>query len=239
MTAALKLKQESLFQVLTKIEIDSILRDLITSPVSFIGQCDDSSMVIVKPLIGTNSKKIIGEIRFITRVQFPQAVIFNFVYINNKYFFKAVLESKNEGQLAIVPSSNFYIIQRRESSRLMIPKDYHAVFKMTHIDGRPVRSFAKITDLSVGGIGLEVRTSEVQIQNKQKIRGVMTFSRRPPEDIEIEVRHINVNDDNNQFIQAFGGQFRSQTATTISRKMKSIMGDIQRELFKEFDQLKK
>ena len=240
MTAVPKYRNESIFQVLTKIETVATLKEIIKDEqISFVGQCDDSSMVILRPLPGSGVQKLMGEVRFITKIHFPQTAIFSFTFKDNKYFFKATLESQSGNIIEILPSSYFYMIQRRENTRMRIPPEFYAMFKFTHLDGRPIKAFGKIANISAGGVGLELRGEDYQIQVGQTIKGVMTLSRRPPEDIEIKVCHISVGDDDEgRTIQRFGGQFLPVNSPLHLRKMKSILGELQREIFKDMENSK-
>ncbi len=237
--AAPKIRRDEIFQALSNTEIDSALEYAVANSVSMVGKCDDESMVMVKPKQeGSSLTEIFGLLKSSSRVKSPQQAIFSFVVGENKYLFKGTFTIIHGKTVSIGPISRFYCIQRRSNERLKIPEDYYAVFKFTHLNARPFRSFGKMKNVSAGGVAVIFRNHEPQIFSGDVIRGVLTLSCRPPEDVEIKVKHIETDRDGDVPLQIFGGAFMPEGSHLLIRRMTSVITDIYRDIFKAIDDKK-
>lgn len=238
--AAPKTRTDDIFQTLSNTEIDAALEFAITNGVTLIGKCDDESFVVVKPKPeGSNLREIFGLLKSSGRVKSPQEAIFSFVVGESKYLFKGVFSILHGKTVSVAPLSRFYCIQRRSNERLKIPEDYYALFKFTHINGRPFRSFGKIKNVSAGGVAVIFRNHEPQIFHGNTIRGVLTLNCRPPEDVELKIKHVATDTDGETKLQIFGGAYLPEGSPLLVRRMNSVITDIYRDIFKSMNDKKK
>lgn len=235
----LKIRNEDIFQSLSNTEIESALQFAITNSLTLVGKLDDDTVVIVKPQQeGSSYSEVYGFLKSSSRIKHPQEAVFSFVINESKYLFKGTFKILHGKSISIGPLSRFYCIQRRNNERLKIPDDYYALFKFTHINSRPLRSFGKVKNISVGGIAVCIRSEEPKINGDETIRGVLNLSCRPPEDIEIKLKHVIQDQEGDLKLQIFGGSFLPENSALLVRRMTSVITDIYRDIFKKLDNKK-
>jgi hypothetical protein len=93
-------------------------------------------------------------------------------------------------------------------------------------------------NVSAGGVAIVFRNHEPQILNGDVIRGVLTLSCRPPEDVEVKVKHLQTDRDGEIHLQIFGGAFLPEGSALLIRRMTSVITDIYRDIFKTIDDKK-
>lgn len=240
MTAAPKVRAGDIFEALSESEIETILREAFAKSISIIGKCDDESVVIVKAKGEQSSaKQIYALLKSTSRIQVPQKAVFSFVLGEIKYLFKAEFDIVQGKTVLITPTSEFYYIQRRDNERLNIPEDYYAVFKFTSLNNRPFRAFGKIKNISAGGLAVAYRNTEPKLQDNDSIKGILNLSCRPPEDVEIRIKHVRPHKDGEVALQVFGAAFFPENGSHVKRRMTSVITDIYRDIFRTMDTDKK
>jgi hypothetical protein len=234
------IRSDDMFQPLTAEEIDLAVRSAIAHSISLMGKSDDGVTIIVKAR-STNSDytAIGGLLKTSSRIANPQQAVFSFVVGENKYLFKAIFKLEPGKKVNLTLVSTFYCIQRRANERLRIPHEYYALFKFTHINGRPFRSFGKIKNISAGGAAVVFRNTNPKIVHGDTIRGVLTLSCRPPEDIELKIKHVVDEKEGEINVQIFGGAFAPEGSSLMIRRMTSVIADIYRDIFKSLDEKKR
>jgi hypothetical protein len=234
--AAEKIRNDEIFQPLTETEVKAALEFAISNAVSIVGKCDDGTVIVVKPRSeGSSPTLLSGLLKSSSRIHSPQEAIFSFVVNETKFLFKSVFNVLHGKTVTIGPLNTFYFIQRRNNERLKIPTDYYAVFKFTHLNGRPLRSFGKLKDISIGGAAIIFRNAEPKINAGDSVRGVLTLSCRPPEDLELKIKHVRSEKDGETPLQIFGATFLPEESNNLKRRMNSVITDIYRDIFKNLD----
>ncbi len=235
----MKIRNEDIFQSLSNTEIESALHFAISNSISFVGKLDDDTVVVVKPQQeGSSFTEVYGFLKSSSRIKHPQNAVFSFVANETKYLFKGTFKILHGKSISIGPVSRFYCIQRRSNERLKIPDDYYALFKFTHINTRPFRSFGKVKNISAGGIAICFRSDDPKFNGDETIRGVLTLSCRPPEDIEIKLKHVIQDKEGDLKLQIIGGSFLPENSALLVRRMTSVITDIYRDIFKKLDDKK-
>lgn len=224
-----------MFQPLSNNDTQKVIQTLLSGKVSLIGRTDNEILILAKSIKGqfTDFKQFECEFKSNKELTANELVTFSFVGFGKKFLFKANCLIKTQNTIKVLPVTELFFLQRRNADRLIIPENYYAVFKMTHINGRPNKTFLKITNISIGGCGLLLRSEEPSIIPSDVIKGVIHFSSRPPFDIEAQVRHKRIIEEGNLNLQQLGVLFLPADSTTISKKMKIIVMDIYRDLFSE------
>jgi c-di-GMP-binding flagellar brake protein YcgR len=224
-----------MFQPLPNSESQKVIQTLLSGKVSIVGRTDNGILILAKSFKGqlTDFKQFDCEFKSNKELPASELVTFSFVSFGKKFLFKANCHVKTQNTIKIFPVTELFFLQRRNADRLIIPENYYAVFKMTHINGKPSKTFLKITNISIGGCGLLLRSEEPNINPSDVIKGAIHFSSRPPLDIEAQIRHKRIIEEGSLKLQQLGVLFLPADSVTISKKMKIIVMDIYRDLFSE------
>jgi hypothetical protein len=223
-----------MFQPVQANEAQKIIQTLLNGKVSFIGRTNSKTLILAKSkrTNGSEFKHFSCEYKSNKPVEANEIVTFSFVCFGKKYLFNATCFFK--GKIAnITPTTELFFLQRRNTERLIIPDNYYAVLKITHINSRIVRTYVKITNISIGGCGISLKSDEPKIATGDVIKGLLHFSSRPPLDIEGQIRHIRIVDDGITKIQNLGILFLPTGSVALTKKLKIIVMDIYRDLFSE------
>ncbi len=228
-----KLRDGELFEALSNSEIEVALNLSIEHGILLIGKCDDESLVLIKPQRENSSLgQINGILKSSSRIKTPQNAIFSFVVDEKKYLFNSELIIYPNKTASIRPLSRIYTIQRRANDRLLIPEDFYALFKFTHINNRFTRSFGKVKDISQGGIAIVLRSDDPPIKAGDIIKGSLNLIGKPPEDLEFKIKHSRSALDGTTPLQIFGGAFHPEGTVLFIRRVTIIISDIYNDLFK-------
>jgi hypothetical protein len=224
-----------MFQIVPNSESQKIIQTLLKGKISFVGRTESNTLILAKStkIKHPDFKKFECQFKSNKELQANEVVTFSFVCFGKKYLFKATCLTKENKITIVSPTTELFYLQRRSSERLIIPDNYYAVFKITHINNRIVRLFLKINNISVGGCGLLLRSEEPNLVIGDLIKGTMYYNSRPPFDLEGQIQHKRIIEEENLKLQHLGIMFIPTDSLTILKKMKVIVMDIYRDLFKE------
>jgi hypothetical protein len=224
-----------MFQSVQSSEAQKVIQTLLNGRISFIGRTENKTLILGKTVKGkyADFKKFDCDFKSNKELQKNEIVTFSFVCFGKKYLFKATCLVNTQNKATITPTTELYSLQRRTIERLMIPDSYYAVFKVTHINNRMVKTFMKINNISLAGCGLLLRSEEPNLVAGDVIKGTMHFNSRPPFDIEGQIRHKRIIEEADLKLQQFGVLLLPVDSPAIAKKMKVIVMDIYRDLFSE------
>jgi hypothetical protein len=224
-----------MFQPVKSNEAQKIIQTLLSGKVSFIGRTEGKTLILAKSLKGKTQdfKQFDCEFKSNKRLSESEIVTFSFVCFGRKYLFNATCILKGRNNASVSPTTELFFLQRRSTERLIIPDDYYAVLKISHVNSKIVRTFLKINDISIGGCGALLRSIEPNVNAGDVIKGAMHFSSRPPLDVEGQIRHKRVLEEGPLKLQQLGVLFLPTESAIIAKKMKVIVMDIYRDLFSE------
>jgi hypothetical protein len=224
-----------MFHPVQKPEADNVIQKLLSGKISFIGRTDNKVLVLAKATKIKNQdfSKFNCELKSNKELQEKNNITFSFVCFGKKYLFNAICLFNKNNSAIITPTTDLFFLQRRKSERLIMPENYYAVLKIKYINNKISRTFVKISDISIGGCGVLLRSSEPNLTSGDLIKGAMHFSSRPPLDIEGQVRHKQTIEEGNLKLQQFGLLFLPSESVTMTKKMKVIVMDLYRDIFRE------
>lgn len=226
------LNNESTLQPLSDSEGALALELAINEKIKFVGQSEKGTIVTLFPEgMDHETKTISGSLHNPPPgLVSGQTVLLSFSIVDNKYLFKGKLIIESDNSYRLSELSKFYCLQRRHNERTKIPNEYYILFKLTHINHRPVKAFGSLADISTGGIKVVLKGENQKIYRGDKVKAVLTFRGRPPEVIEFVVRHHRLNKENDVLVQTFGGSFLPANSPKVALQINSILMDIYREI---------
>lgn len=224
-----------MFKELTQTEKEEIIFLLVHGKISIVGRTQSQNILLVKPLAGKNKsfKQIECTYKSNRPVEGSLNTTFSFVANTNKFLFSAICHIQSNDRLIFEPSTEIFMLHRRNSERLYLPEEYYALVKISYFNNKLVRLFAKINNISIGGCSLHYRSENPIFAPKDIIKGSLHFSSRPPIDFEGEIRHRKIITDNNIPIQSFGILFLPSDSLAVAKRMRVVLMDIYRDLFSE------
>lgn len=156
-----------------------------------------------------------------------QKVVFNFSHGEDRYFFHAVAEVFGK-RIHVSSETDVYVLQRRKSPRLEIPKDYPGTISIIEYGGKPTLIECRLLDFSTGGARVLYDKHLPEFKNLDQLKVVVRLNHRRPFELQSEIRHTVA--DYLNATQTFGLQFKLDT-TLIENKLLVVFMDLQRELF--------
>jgi hypothetical protein len=238
MTVAMRLKENSIFEVIPESELLVLFSQVYGNSISLIGRCGDGAVVVFRPKGPTESFELFnGSYRSNSTTKGPIEATFSFVLHDSKFLFKASLNRNlgRKGQLRLL--TTIYRIQRRAVKRLNIPNDYYAVVRLSHQNHRLIRVFGKLSDISPRGIGVLLPKNDNKIQLGDQFKAVLTISQRPPENVELRLIHLRPalkhDETTGEKVENifFGAVFLPENSMSIFKRMNAVVTDIYRDVF--------
>jgi len=156
-----------------------------------------------------------------------QKVVFNFSHAEDRYFFHSVAEVFGK-RIHVSSETDVYILQRRKSPRLEIPKDYPGAINIIEYGGKPVLLKCQLLDFSTGGARAVYDKHLPEFKNLDQLKVVVHLNHRRPFELQSEIRHTVA--DYLNATQTFGLRFKLDT-TLLENKLLVVFMDLQRELF--------
>jgi alginate biosynthesis protein Alg44 len=157
------------------------------------------------------------------------SVVVNFTFGYERYFFRGFMTTTQD-RVFIDASSDFYILQRRKSARLVLPEGYPSGFNMIEYRNKGCFYELRIIDFSSGGIKVWYPLFDPVFVTGEKIKGVVHLGSRRPINLDAVIRHVVTQQDGANAGQVFGLQFDPMNRIT-EVKMLTIFMDLQREVF--------
>jgi hypothetical protein len=157
----------------------------------------------------------------------PQKVVFNFSFGEDRYFFQALAEVYGK-RIHISSETDVYVLQRRKSPRLEIPKDYPGTINIIDYGGKPTLLKCQLLDFSTGGARVLYDKHLPEFKNLDQFTVVVHLNHRRPFELQAEIRHTVA--DYLNATQAIGLRFKLES-TLLENKLLVVFMDLQRELF--------
>lgn len=161
-----------------------------------------------------------------------QSVVVNFTFGYERYFFRGEL-TLSEGKYYIDTTSDFYILQRRKSARLIMPAEFPCGFNMIEHRKKNVFYELKIIDFSSGGAKVWFPLFEPEFVTGETIKGVIHLGIRRPLNMDGTVRHVIRQESGDRAGQVFGVQFDAGNKI-MEVKLLTMFMDLQREIFLKY-----
>lgn len=238
MAAAPNIKVNTIFEEIPDHEVPGIFSQIYKRSISMVGRCENGVGLVFHPKGPQDNFLLIeGVYRSLPSIITETTASFSFVLNDNKYLFKARLVPKNSREGGLLLLTSLFRIQRRSVKRLKIPIDFYAILRLTHINSRMVKNFAKLADISPKGLGLLIPSETSKIKVGDCINVVLSLRQRPPEHIELKVIHRQVVAKESQASLSasetvfLGCLFIPEKSPLVARKMNNIVMDIYRDLF--------
>lgn len=91
--------------------------------------------------------------------------------------------------MEVTRTSDLFILQRRESTRLIIPDGVSAQFRVSDVDGQAASFYCFVMDVSAGGIKMQfLEEPSVEIKEGSILKGELAFQGHNPFPMSAEVR---------------------------------------------------
>lgn len=146
-----------------------------------------------------------------------------------KYYFQSKAQL-HQGKVVIPVPEELYYLQRRQNYRVKIPDGYQGFYNIVMVNQQPQKITGQLADLSSQGCRVIYRMDSPMMKSGDKVVGHLIIGKRPPIEIEGEVRHIKT-DDSNKIIQTFGIEFTPLTSI-MENKLFAITMEIHKEVFR-------
>lgn len=146
-----------------------------------------------------------------------------------KYYFQGVAQV-HSGKYSLPLPKELYHLQRRQNYRVKVPTSYQSYFNIVSVNGAPQTIVGQVADLSSQGCRVVYRMDNPMMKVGDKVVGHLVIGKRPPMELQGEVRHIKV-DEGNKVIQTFGIKF-TPLQSIMENKLFAITLEIHKELFK-------
>ena len=163
----------------------------------------------------------------------PQSCFISFSIDDDRYYCTAdvgPLGKNNEGAVLKL-SADLYVLQRRKTLRIQIPKNYPGFFNVLEKNTSKVFIEGQLIDFSSGGVKVRViqNKANVELKSGDLVKGSLHLNHRRPIELEAKIKHIKK--ENNSVV--FGAQFTNLTKILENRMMILNM-DLHREIFIKF-----
>lgn len=241
MSAARSTHLNTVFEVLPAEEYGAFSDYFYKPGLTLVGKAQNGAAIVFKTE-GRNGKtsNVVGQFRTTSLEKDGLIATFSFTWSDNKYLFQAQLNqwSARQGELILV--TDVYRIQRRSVKRLKVPNDYYAVVKFSQHNGRIIRVFGKLANISAQGLGILLPNENFPLKPGDSVRLVLTMSQRPPETIDMQVKHakwvniVGATPEESMTGYLVGGLFLPEHSVPSYKRMNAIVNDIVRDLFGTF-----
>jgi len=159
-------------------------------------------------------------------------VVVNFMYKNERFFFHTNL-TFGLGWAILNTDVDLFQLQRRANARIEVPPSYTARFTLISYGKKIIFMDTRLTDISAGGMKLEIEDPSIQFKASDKGRGVLTLGTRRPTEFDVEFKHVMQKEENGLKKQIAGVQFLN-IDNIMENRLLSLMMDFQRELYVKF-----
>lgn len=158
--------------------------------------------------------------------------VMHFEYDDQQYFFTSFLTKDAINRWLVPVSVDFFVLQRRSSARIDIPREYPAIFRIQKYNGEATFTDTRVVDVSAGGVKLQLSGAGLQIKDGDQIEGVLRLGTRTPISLKGEVRYLEKNPEGGK-PQVFGVMFLGVNKI-LENKLLTVLMNFQHELFKIF-----
>lgn len=164
-------------------------------------------------------------------VEIQGEIIINFILDEHQYFFNSPIRKDSRGYY-IKADGDVFILQRRQSARLDIPKEYSALLRIMSHNGKAILHDAIIEDISAGGVKVRIPPPFPKVKSADRIVGNVHLGKKTPIEFECEVRFVSTSSEDPQ-AQSCGLMFLDMNKIMENRLLTILMG-LQHELFTKF-----
>lgn len=161
-----------------------------------------------------------------------QSCFINFLIGEDRYYFQTLAKPQgktNDGCLISI-DVDLFVLQRRKSMRIRIPKTYPAFFNIIRKDEKAALGEGVIIDFSSGGVRVVMKSAIIDLKIGDLVRAVLHLNHRRPIEIDLLVRHVFPQSDGSL---QYGGQFQNLNSMLENRLLILNM-DLHREIFLKF-----
>lgn len=156
--------------------------------------------------------------------------VMHFEINDQQYFFTSYLSRDSINRWQAPAAVDFYVLQRRSSSRIEVPPEYPALFRIQKYNAEASFTDTKVVDVSAGGLKLKLKGSSFVLKNGDLVEGVLRLGTRTPIQLKGEVRYIEPSSDGGK-TQVFGVMFLG-VSKILENKLLTVLMSFQHELFK-------
>lgn len=156
--------------------------------------------------------------------------VMHFEAEDQQYFFTSFLTKDTQNRWIIPVAIDFYVLQRRSSSRIEIPPEYPAIFRIQKMNGESSFTDTKVIDVSAGGLKIKLSHSVLTLKNGDLIEGVLRLGTRTPISLKAEVRYVEKKTEDKQ-PQVVGVMFLG-VSKILENKLLTVLMNLQHELYK-------
>lgn len=215
---------QNIFIAITPEKEKELLENLRRGGPALVGQASDGNLILVHAVkVMKKDEGLIFRYKGQKQLNRSQKVTFSFLDGSDKYLFQSEVEVK-EGALLVKKVSDFFRLQRRSDYRLRLPEDYQAVIEFVGVNGVRPKTRFRIDDVSANGAGAFVNEDDKVIVRGLRFNAILRFPRRPPLEVEGEVRHREKN--------RVGLCFDRMTPET-DKRLRAVVMELYRELFSQ------
>lgn len=161
-----------------------------------------------------------------------QSCFISFILEEDRYYCTTQLAPQGkakEGLLIDYIKLDLFVLQRRKSLRISIPDKFPAYFNIIEKGTLKLLTEGQVIDFSSGGVKVKMKKQPLTIKSGDVVKGVLHLSHRRPLEVDVAIRHIEVQAD---YI-LFGAQFFNMTKL-LENKMLILNMDLHREIFVKY-----
>ena len=220
------MKIESYFRQINDIEDKKkILEDAIANQVTITAKGASDELFELRPILIRSTSYLLCE-KVSKQVNLSvDELICTFVLGHDKYFFKSRFNvDKNEVRLLL--PMDFYLLQRRQNYRLILPSHFKASYEITSINQIRTHLEGRVVDLSSGGSRLEFM-GPLTMKIGDILDGELSIQGRETLPIRAEVKHTK---DSESAKHSMGVQFLVENPKQ-NAYLFAVTLEIYRELF--------
>jgi hypothetical protein len=193
MGAVLNLKDNSIFQEIPAGEVEEVYGQIQLRELHIRGVSEDGNQLDFFPDSNQNGYFTLqGSFRSEKKIHSETEFTCHFILEDNKYLFKVIFEKHGVDTGVLHLQTNIYKLKRRLVKRLLVPVDYYALIRLTHVNRKMIRTFGKLANVSPGGMGIILPSDELQIKVGDFLKVVINIKLRPTESVELKVVHKRV-----------------------------------------------
>ncbi|MEY4616687.1 MAG: hypothetical protein RJB66_1647 [Pseudomonadota bacterium] len=222
---------KKVFQPLDDFEAMGALAFAITNQVEMIGLTDSKKSVICIPKTeGATDSTFFATTKGLSTVsKKTDYILISFVIEEKKYLFKAQLLPAGKGEVRLDVISKIYSLQRRRGERIKVSESYFNLIKLTHRNGRPIKGFAVLYDISSNGVSIVLKSGFSEFAVGDLVRASISVKKRPSDEFEFMVKHTKKLKKGDVVAQMIGGVFHPEGQIQMQRRMNSLLLDVCRD----------
>lgn len=221
---------QNIFKKVASSDRKQLLNQLCEESIVLLLKMSDNTVINLLPRKITPDHHLICSFPSEFNVLDSDETLLSFHIGTERYFFESTLIREGE-TVRLVPLEDLYILQRRASSRIIVPEAYPGFYEFQIESHKNAAFKGKIMDFSAGGLKMRIETIDPIFKEDDLVEGVLMFNQRRPIAMPGKVRASRVMP--SAELQIVSLQFLN-IDQAMEGKLLGLVMSVQQEIFSKF-----